>query len=153
MIGGQRRRIRIEDALASVPAFHNRRTQPCNLNSVNNCRAYDYMTMADRKLPTRERISVSIHLDASGKMGNFRGQLELRPGVTLGASGWSMKFPYERRSTRLGPSIWRRIATSTLRTADGAYLSAICNGSWRPVKARLKCSRVPDLDRLPKDEW
>jgi hypothetical protein len=46
--------------------------------------------------------------------------------------------------TRLGPSIWRRIATSTLRTADDAYLSAICNGGWRPVKARLKCSRVPD---------
>jgi hypothetical protein len=49
MIGGQRRRIRIEDALASVSAFHNRRTLPCNLNPVNNCRAYDYMTMANRQ--------------------------------------------------------------------------------------------------------
>jgi hypothetical protein len=42
-----------------------------------------------------------------------------------------MKFPCERRSTRLGPSTWRRIAMLTLRTADDAYLSAICNGVWR----------------------
>jgi hypothetical protein len=53
-----------------------------------------------------------------------------------------MKFPYERRSTRLGPSTWRRIARLTLRTADDAYLSAICSGVWRPVKAKLKGSRV-----------
>jgi hypothetical protein len=55
-----------------------------------------------------------------------------------------MKFPYERRSTRLGPSTWRRIATSTLRTTDDAYLSAICNEGWGPVKVRVKCLRVPD---------
>ena len=49
-----------------------------------------------------------------------------------------MKFPYERRSTRFGPCSWQRIATSMLRTADDAYLSAICNGCCRPVKARLR---------------
>jgi hypothetical protein len=54
-----------------------------------------------------------------------------------------MKF-FERRSTRLGPSIWRRIAMSTLRTVDDAYWSAICEGGWRPAKARLKNSRVLD---------
>jgi len=54
-----------------------------------------------------------------------------------------MKF-FERRSTRLGPSIWQRIATSTLPTADDAYWSAICKGGWRPAKARLKNSHVPD---------
>jgi hypothetical protein len=54
-----------------------------------------------------------------------------------------MKF-FERRSTRLGPSIWRRIATSTLRTVDDAYWSAICKGGWKPAKARLKNLRVLD---------
>ena len=53
-----------------------------------------------------------------------------------------MKF-FERRSTRPGPSIWRRIVTSTLRTVDGACWSAICK-RWRLAKARLKNSRVPD---------
>jgi hypothetical protein len=54
-----------------------------------------------------------------------------------------MKF-FERRSTRLGPFIWRRIATSTLRTVDDAYWSAICKGGWKPAKARLKNLRVLD---------
>src|SRR5712675_2212459 len=56
-----------------------------------------------------------------------------------------MKFPYERRSTRLGPCTWRRIATSTLRTADDVYWSGICTGDWGPTKSGLKNSRVPDL--------
>jgi hypothetical protein len=56
-----------------------------------------------------------------------------------------MKFPYERRSTRLGSSTWRRIATLTLQTAEDAYSNAIYNGVWRrPVKARPESSRVPD---------
>jgi len=54
-----------------------------------------------------------------------------------------MKF-FERRSIRPGPSIWRRIGTSTLRTADDAYWSAICNGGWKPAKTRLKNSLVLD---------
>ena len=58
-----------------------------------------------------------------------------------------MKF-FERRSTRLGPSMWRRIATSTLRTVDDACWSAICKGGWRPAKARQKNSRVLDLPIL-----
>jgi hypothetical protein len=58
-----------------------------------------------------------------------------------------MKF-FERRSTRLGPSILRRIATSTLRTVDDAYWSAICKGGWRSAKARLRNSRVLDLPIL-----
>ena len=55
-----------------------------------------------------------------------------------------MKFSFERRSTRLGPSILRRIATSTLRTVNDAYWSGICKGGWRPAKARPKNSRVLD---------
>ena len=54
-----------------------------------------------------------------------------------------MKF-FEGRSTRLGPSIWRRVATSMLRTVDDAYWSAICKGGWRPAKAKLKNLRVLD---------
>jgi hypothetical protein len=49
-----------------------------------------------------------------------------------------------RQSTRLGPSILRRIATSTLRTVDDAYWNGISKGVWRPAKARLKNSRVLD---------
>jgi hypothetical protein len=37
-----------------------------------------------------------------------------------------------------------RIATSTLRTVDEAYWSAICKGGWRPPKAILKNSHVLD---------
>jgi hypothetical protein len=55
---------------------------------------------------------------------------------------------FERRSTRLGPSIWRRIATSTLRTVDDAYWSAICKAGWRLAKAGLKNSRVPNSPTL-----
>src|SRR4051794_30358375 len=58
-----------------------------------------------------------------------------------------MKF-FERRSTWLGPSTWRRIATLTLRTVDDAYWSAICEGGWRPANARLKNSRVLDSPTL-----
>jgi hypothetical protein len=64
-----------------------------------------------------------------------------------------MKFPFERRSTRLGPSTWQRIATSTLRTTDDAYLSAICNGGRSSETEGLTCSGLAYLDRLPKDEW
>lgn len=55
-----------------------------------------------------------------------------------------MEFPYERQSTRLGPFTSQGIAMSTLRTADAAFLSAICKEGWKPVKMRLKSSRVPD---------
>src|SRR5215207_2139739 len=58
-----------------------------------------------------------------------------------------MKF-FERRSTRLGPSILRRIVTSTLRTVGDAYWSVICKGGWRSAKARLRNSRVLDLPIL-----
>src|SRR5258708_24730738 len=57
------------------------------------------------------------------------------------------------RSTRLGPSVSRRIATSTLRTVGDAYWSAICKGNWRPAKARLRNSRVlgwPILTGFPR---
>ena len=53
-----------------------------------------------------------------------------------------MKFPYERRSIRLGPSIWRRTATSMPRTADDACWNVICRGGGRLVKAILKNSRA-----------
>jgi hypothetical protein len=55
-----------------------------------------------------------------------------------------MKFPLERRSIRLGPSIWQRIAMSTLLMVDNACWNAICKGGQRPVRARLKNSCVPD---------
>jgi hypothetical protein len=93
--------------------------------------------------PTRFQLGdiCSLNLVRSG---NFRGQRELPSVVTPGGvGGWSMKF-FERRSTRLGPSTWRRIATSTLRTVDDAYWSAICKGGWKPAKGRLKNSRVLD---------
>jgi hypothetical protein len=45
-------------------------------------------------------------------------------------------------------STWRRIATSTLRTVDDAYWSAICKGRWRSANARLKNSRVLDSPTL-----
>jgi hypothetical protein len=58
-----------------------------------------------------------------------------------------MKF-FERRSTRLGPSILRRIPTSTLRTVDDAYWNAICKEGWRLARARLRNSHVLDLPTL-----
>jgi hypothetical protein len=63
-----------------------------------------------------------------------------------------MKFPYERRSTRLGPSTWRRIAKSTLRTADDAYLSVICNGGWagQSETEGLTCSGPPISTGFPR---
>jgi hypothetical protein len=38
----------------------------------------------------------------------------------------------------------RAAMVETTHAYDDAYLSAICYGGWRPVKARPKGSRVPD---------
>jgi hypothetical protein len=57
-----------------------------------------------------------------------------------------MKF-FERRSPAW-TVYWRRIETSTLRTVDDAYWSAICKGGWKPANARLKNSRVLDSPTL-----
>lgn len=77
------------------------------------------------------------------KTGAFRAGVRCRPsGHTWLEQKCPMEFSYERQSTRLGPSTWRRIAMSTLRTADDVFWSAICKEGWKPVKMRLKSSRV-----------
>ena len=60
-----------------------------------------------------------------------------------------MKFS-ARRSTRLGPSIWQRIATSTLRTVDDAYWSA--RAASQGETEELTCSGLAYLDRLSRDQ-
>jgi hypothetical protein len=66
-----------------------------------------------------------------------------------------MKFPYERRSTRLGPSTSRRVATSTLRTADDALLERHLQGRLEASQSEtdeLTCFGLTYLDWLPEDE-
>jgi hypothetical protein len=84
-----------------------------------------------------------------GKTGNFRTQRELPLSAIecsiSGTRGWLMKSPCERRSIRLGRSIWRRTATSMPRTAVDACWNVICGGGRKPAKAILKNSPVLGL--------
>ena len=77
-------------------------------------------------------------LDMSGKIGNHRGQRALPPsGLFGGVERMVDEVPHERRPTRLGPSTWRRIGTSTLPMAEDASWNAICKAGWRRVIPRL----------------
>jgi len=64
------------------------------------------------------------------------------------------EVPLQRRSIRLGPSIWRRTATSMPQTGDAACWSVICKeerGQPSDVE-ELACSGLAYLDRISKDE-
>jgi hypothetical protein len=76
-------------------------------------------------------------------------------GRSLVELGWSMKFPYERRSTRLGPSTWRR--TRDVDVADDRrcllerHLQRRLEAGQSETEV-VTCSGLAYLDRLPKDE-